>query len=526
MNHLFLLLSSAFLLLLAACQAAPAAPVNISLSKEPLTSSPTPLPAESPAPEFTPHPSPTALPDNWQEWANPAPGLILRYPPHWQESEKGASGADGFWQVETRPYASSLYDQLTFLCVLEANDPSVNARYGESPFIHRNWQGWDLQRNLWLGYGCLVTPKTASPGLEAVLFARHPAHPNDLLILRADSVHFHGILSSLRFLQAVPEAVSSGYYNSPHCQETPSAPAISTYQTAELVITEYAIANETCHPLTHFDGFLARVNALPVEQQSLWHEGQRAQAQAINQQLAAFGLHLEERPNIDPWPAFDLKKETETLAENLVRLGDVSTRSDGKDFLFKAYSEEKSGSQFPVLVSQAGVRTSSNGEQGLEEAVWAGERRISYAYSTTQLFPVGAPARVQIFVDGQPASALSIPTFSPAGQPINGFWGWEGHWVMEIASTLFVDGLPQNRVWGYDEIFDWHLVNGKPLFAARRADRFALVYDGQELPVTYDDIAHGDLCCQTGMFDFQPLGNGALFYARRGGVWFLVVIKG
>lgn len=79
--------------------------------------------------------------------------------------------------------------------------------------------------------------------------------------------------------------------------------------------------------------------------------------------------------------------------------------------------------------------------------------------------------------------------------------------------------------WGYDEIFDWNLVNEKPLFAARRAERFMLVYDGQELPVTYDDIAHGDVCCETGLYDFQPLADGALFYARRDGVWFFVRVQ-
>jgi len=30
---------------------------------------------------------------------------------------------------------------------------------------------------------------------------------------------------------------------------------------------------------------------------------------------------------------------------------------------------------------------------------------------------------------------------------------------------------------------------------------------------------------RSGLHDFQPLANGAIFYARRAGVWFLVQVQ-
>lgn len=369
------------------------------------------------------------------------------------------------------------------------------------------------------GAGRIVAPNAPQPGLESVLFARHPSDSDTLLILRADAPHFEQILATLRFPHARPSPESSGNYDSRACLEVPPVPPVSTRQTAGFLITEYAIAVEACHPIQHFDGFHARFDSLGLNLNTLWSESQRQTAQAANQKLALFGLRLVERQTPHPWLSFDLQKGDEILVSGLVRLGEVSLRADGVDFLFWAVAENEQGSQFPILVYKNGLDTFSVWEQGFH-SVWAGSQMISYRYSKTELFPVGAPARLQVFADGQPLDRLSIPQMGPAGSPVRGLWNWEGHWVMEIRSVLFVDGLPVNRQWGYDEIFDWHLVNNKPFFAARRGGEFVLVYDGQEFPLVYDDIAHGDVCCETGIYDFQPLADGAFFYARRDGVWF------
>lgn len=497
---------------LAACQPGPTPP-----------NAPTPNPQKTPIVTITPIPTPAAIPADWQEFRNDEFNLSLRYPSKWQvDGEQNARGPDGFLQIESRPYTRSLYDQMSHLCVIEANDPASNARYGETPLI-TDWQTWDSEKNTWLGYGCVVSPDVPQSGLESVLFARDPARPDDLLILRADSLHFDGILSSLHFLQVSPEPASSGYYDSPHCRETPSAPTVSTYQAAGFAITEYAIANDTCHPIHHFDGFRARVNAHNINFNTLWKQSQLRIMQVANQKLTPFGLRLEDRQTADPWVSFDLKKGDEILAANLVRLGQVSTRPDGIDFLFWAMAEDRNGSQFPILVYKNGMDTFTVWEQGFN-SVWSGSRLISFKYSETELFPVGASARIEIFADGQPLQTLSIPHMGSAGSPVRGLWNWDGQWAMEIRSTLFVDGRIKNQEWGYDEIFDWHLVNEKPFFAVRRAADFLLVYDGRELPMNYDDIAHGDVCCEAGLYDFQPLADGAIFYARRDGVWFLVQV--
>ncbi len=227
---------------------------------------------------------------------------------------------------------------------------------GDLPFIS-DWQGWDPNAISGWG-GCIVSAQDAPDRAGSVLFARPPSDLDTLLILRADLPHFEQILATLRFPMPGPPG-SSGNYDSPACREVPPVPAVSTRQAAGFRITESAIAVEACHPIEQFDGFRARFDALGLNPNALWNESQRQTAQAANQKLALFGLRLEERQTPHSWLSFDLLKGDEILVSNLVRLGEVSLRADGVDFLFWAVAEEEQGSQFPVLVYKNGLDTFS-----------------------------------------------------------------------------------------------------------------------------------------------------------------------
>jgi hypothetical protein len=125
--------------------------------------------------------------------------------------------------------------------------PAIFSRLGDRPLFDDNSERALSEKELEFG----LTKLAESLPERAPVLTAHL----DTLILRADSTHFDGILSSLSFLQAAPEPTYSGYYDSPHCREAPSTPAVSTQQASGITITEYAIANDTCHPIRHFDGF-------------------------------------------------------------------------------------------------------------------------------------------------------------------------------------------------------------------------------------------------------------------------------
>ncbi|HAE59995.1 MAG TPA: hypothetical protein DCG54_10975, partial [Anaerolineae bacterium] len=74
-------------------------------------------------------------------------------------------------------------------------------------------------------------------------------------------------------------------------------------------------------------------------------------------------------------------------------------------------------------------------------------------------------------------------------------------------------------------IFDWHLVKDKPFFLMRQDQSFGMVHDGQTLPFSYDDIIHGNMCCDAFRYQVEHSPVGSLFYARKEGVWFLVYVQ-
>jgi hypothetical protein len=476
---------------------------------------------ETSAPTITPPVPPTSIPETWKTFTNLAFNITLRYPENWQvQTAMRASGPDGFFELSTREYPASEFDRLVNLCVLGANDPGLTSIYGPLPFIS-DWQGWDVQRQAWIGNGCVVLP-SESAGSQAVLYARDPRPEtrNQLLMLRADVAHFGGILSSLRFVEFSAQEPSTGYYDSPFCKEAPKAAPVTARQVGNLVISEYAIANATCDPWKHFDGFQTRLTSLSIDRSTIKERDTATRLENANRALAPFGYRLVSHPS--SIQTFDLLKGTDAIIKGVTNFSAVSVNAAGDDFIM--WVQDNFSSTAPSEVRPGGVRTLTVWEDGFN-STWVGADLITFDYSKDKLFPVGAPALVDISSNGRKIQTISIPQMSPAGSPVRGLWSWQNHWVMEVAGVLLQDGELQNLKLGYEEIFDWHLVNDKPFFLMRQGKSFGVVYDGQVLPTHYDDIIHGDLCCDPARYTIQNSPNGSLFYALKDGVWFLVSVQ-
>lgn len=114
---------------------------------------------------------------------------------------------------------------------------------------------------------------------------------------------------------------------------------------------------------------------------------------------------------------------------------------------------------------------------------------------------------------------FTIPTLGPDGG-VHSFCEWAGHWVLETQEFVILDGRILNHEYGYDEMFDWRLVAGKPFFFFSQNGFVYLSYDSQTLPVAYDYIPHYG-CCEAG-YARNPHGNDSLiwFYGARDGVWY------
>jgi hypothetical protein len=268
------------------------------------------------------------------------------------------------------------------------------------------------------------------------------------------------------------------------------------------------------------DGFQTRVTGLGIDRSAIQERSAKTRLEIANRALASFGCQIVANPSGEQ--GFDLLKGTDAIVKGFTIFSTVSVNPAGDDFIL--WVQDFDSRVPPTEIRAAGVRSLPYWYEGFN-TVWAGDDLVSFEYSEDKLFPVGAPAQVDISSNGRKIQTLSIPQMGPAGSPVHGLWSWQGHWVLDVAGVLFQDGEMQNPLLGYEEIFDWHLVNGQPFFLARQGKSFGIIYDGQALPLRYDDIIHGDLCCDPARYTIQNSPNGSLFYARKDGVWFLVSVE-
>ncbi len=118
----------------------------------------------------------------------------------------------------------------------------------------------------------------------------------------------------------------------------------------------------------------------------------------------------------------------------------------------------------------------------------------------------------------------SFATYEEPMHTVSSFTAWNDHWTLAARDFLIQDGESVNGKMGFEEIFEWRVVNNKPAYLFRKGPRIGFFYDGKILPLEYQDVARY-LCCEPGV-DNPSIGeHEARFFGRRNGVWYYVVIK-
>lgn len=119
---------------------------------------------------------------------------------------------------------------------------------------------------------------------------------------------------------------------------------------------------------------------------------------------------------------------------------------------------------------------------------------------------------------------FSFATYFGTRLPVNAFKAWNDHWILEVSDFLIQDGEILNKKFGFEDIFNWSLVNNKPLYFFRKGPRIGFSYDGKFIPLNYRDVAHG-FCCGLGVNNPRVIGNTVTFFGNRDGVWYYVTIE-
>ena len=184
---------------------------------------------------------------------------------------------------------------------------------------------------------------------------------------------------------------------------------------------------------------------------------------------------------------------------------------------------------FQNLVNSSGLQTlrrsailNDHTKSGTGNTAGIGDDLMGYEYASFPLFPAGAPSQVNITRNGQVVDNLAIANSGPAGYPVRGFWSWKEHWLLEMDSVVVQDGELLNHKLKYAEMFEWHLMNDEPFYFFQKDLSYGISYAGQELPLRYDDIIHGQLCCSSGVYSIISTSSEVWFYALKGDLWYMV----
>lgn len=86
---------------------------------------------------------------------------------------------------------------------------------------------------------------------------------------------------------------------------------------------------------------------------------------------------------------------------------------------------------------------------------------------------------------------------------------------------LILDGHDVNGTKGYEQSFQFALLDGRPFYFYQKDGKIGISFDGQEIAKGYDEIPHYQ-CCISALLNPGISMNMVWFFARRGNDWYYV----
>jgi hypothetical protein len=323
--------------------------------------------------------------------------------------------------------------------------------------------------------------------------------------VEADRGHYEAIAASLELLNPPAEREAYPYPSGVMRPEDEAFWADTAIQPDELTVEEFEVVEASEDSPTHFE-FLERIPDEILKNRAEWRDSSPGRRLAgNNESLEAFGYTLKAKEGAEV-ELYELYQGDELVQDEISNFWPVSVSAAGSDFAMvveewnnsywlvqKEHSEEwDMGANLsipPVFYGDELLSVRWDYERG-QAQVWQGEELV---FGFAGVFLVD--------------------------MPVKGLWSWEGHWLLEVDGFLIQDGQILNEALGYEEIFGWQLLNGKPFYYFRKGPRVGISYDGVRLPVYYEEVIHYR-CCEASMFNAGGNEDMAWFYGLREGVWY------
>lgn len=115
---------------------------------------------------------------------------------------------------------------------------------------------------------------------------------------------------------------------------------------------------------------------------------------------------------------------------------------------------------------------------------------------------------------------------------LQNLWAYDDHWVLEtnlfladkpFNGQVFLDGVSIGQQNGYDEVFNFQTINGRPFYFFRQNGKVDAWFDGQVIPLGYENVQHY-VCCADSWLNPKALQGAVLFFGTKGDTWYFVQI--
>jgi hypothetical protein len=177
-----------------------------------------------------------------------------------------------------------------------------------------------------------------------------------------------------------------------------------------------------------------------------------------------------------------------------------------------------------------GMRLPHDGQELIAQVVSGGDHQPDQN--------VFDPVFIEVVLGNQLLYRAEAGEVSPLN-PLQGLWGYDGHWVLEythvsiiqgeaensldskVTGHLVEDGVLLNEVFGYDEIFGSQLLKSRPFYFFKEGDQIGISYDGQVTLLDFEDIPHYG-CCSAATINPRQAQNMVAFFAQREETWYYV----
>jgi anti-sigma factor RsiW len=434
------------------------------------------------------------------QYTSPGLGVSVSYPAAWKaDGADRFAGADGFFEMSMAP--SMVPMTVAQACEQEAAHAE---RYGAQPQLTQG----EIVKGL---PSCLILSSSdPTQGKTTTLMIAIPGSgvPVIFFTLRTDPLHFELIGKTLKlpYIMSIPEPAPTP--TPEPITLTPGIPPASIQpvitKLGALTVEEYPVVSSGVDTPSHLE-FNQRIPNAVFARRSAWRGYDVDRLDATNALLKPFGYALRAAGS----QAYELMGPSPSGPVLIKQISTFWVPSvSAKDFAMIA--EEIGGKGKTYLVRSASIAEWDPMAHHYARPVLVGEHLMAVEASA-------APGRVDVSADGQVVYTHYSDSLSIA-EPVKGLSTWNGHWVLEIEGDMIIDGQSLNRQQGYSEAFGWQLIAGKPFYFFRNSDAEQISYDGQTLPLRYEQVIHYR-CCEPAAFNNGSNTSMAWFYALKNGVW-------